>query len=128
LLEAGIMVFEWNGPMLHAKTAVADAHWERVGSTNLNIASWIGNWEMDVAVEDERFGQVRQGVSLEGLRPGGCTAWGGRHRFHREGAWTRERRAGGGRCDRNRRHDRRRHDEGHVMTTALGTLDGHIHD
>ena len=25
LLEAGVRVFEWNGPMLHAKTAVADA-------------------------------------------------------------------------------------------------------
>ncbi len=39
LLEAGVRVFEWNGPMLHAKTAVADARWARVGSTNLNLAS-----------------------------------------------------------------------------------------
>ncbi|MGH7306404.1 MAG: phospholipase D-like domain-containing protein [Candidatus Rokuibacteriota bacterium] len=67
LLEAGIRVFEWNGPMLHAKTAVADCHWARVGSTNLNIASWIGNWELDVAVEDDRFGQVMQEVYLEDL-------------------------------------------------------------
>ncbi len=29
---------------IHAKTAVADGHWARVGSTNLNIASWIGNY------------------------------------------------------------------------------------
>jgi cardiolipin synthase A/B len=55
LLEGGIRVFEWNGPMLHAKTAVADGLWARVGSTNLNIASWMGNWELDVAVEDARF-------------------------------------------------------------------------
>jgi cardiolipin synthase len=55
LLEAGIRVFEWNGPMLHAKTAVADARWARVGSTNLNLASWMGNWELDVAVEDGAF-------------------------------------------------------------------------
>src|SRR5690606_29838150 len=27
LLEAGVRVFEWNGSMLHAKTAVADGHW-----------------------------------------------------------------------------------------------------
>ena len=52
LLEAGIRVFEWNGPMLHAKTAVADARWARVGSSNLNLASWIGNYELDVAIED----------------------------------------------------------------------------
>jgi cardiolipin synthase len=56
LLEAGVRVFEWNGPMLHAKTAVADGKWARVGSTNLNIASWIGNHELDVVVEDEGFG------------------------------------------------------------------------
>jgi len=55
LLEAGVRVFEWNGTMLHAKTAVADGNWARVGSTNLNIASWIGNCELDVVVEDESF-------------------------------------------------------------------------
>jgi cardiolipin synthase A/B len=43
LLEAGVRVFEWNGTMLHAKTAVADSRWARVGSTNLNVASWLGN-------------------------------------------------------------------------------------
>ena len=53
LIEAGIRVFEWNGPMLHAKTAVADGRWSRVGSTNLNIASWATNWELDVVVEDD---------------------------------------------------------------------------
>jgi cardiolipin synthase len=68
LLEAGIRVFEWNGPMLHAKTAVADSHWARVGSTNLNLASWIGNWELDVAVVDVRFGQVMQEAYLDDLR------------------------------------------------------------
>ena len=31
LLEAGVRVFEWNGTMLHAKTAVADGRWSRVG-------------------------------------------------------------------------------------------------
>ena len=51
LLEAGVRIFEWNGPMLHAKTAVADSLWTRVGSTNLNVASWFGNWEIDVAIE-----------------------------------------------------------------------------
>ena len=57
LLEAGVRVFEWNGPMLHAKTAVADARWARVGSTNLNLASWMGNRELDVVVENEDFGR-----------------------------------------------------------------------
>jgi cardiolipin synthase len=52
LLEAGVRVFEWNGTMLHAKTAVADDRWARVGSTNLNLASWLSNYELDVAIED----------------------------------------------------------------------------
>jgi cardiolipin synthase len=56
LLEGGVRVFEWNGSMVHAKTAVADGLWARVGSTNLNIQSWMGNWELDVAIEDPGFG------------------------------------------------------------------------
>jgi cardiolipin synthase len=56
LLEGGVRIFEWNGVMIHAKTAVADGKWARVGSTNANITSWFGNWELDVAIEDERFG------------------------------------------------------------------------
>jgi cardiolipin synthase len=55
LLDAGVRVFEWNGSMMHAKTAVADGRWARVGSTNLNIASWLGNCELDCVVEDETF-------------------------------------------------------------------------
>jgi cardiolipin synthase len=55
LLESGIRVFEWNGSMLHAKTAVADGQWARVGSSNLNIASWLSNQELDVAIEDAGF-------------------------------------------------------------------------
>jgi cardiolipin synthase len=57
LLEAGVRVFEWNGTMLHAKTAVADHIWSRVGSTNLNLASWVSNYELDVAIEDAAFTQ-----------------------------------------------------------------------
>ena len=67
LLESGIRVFEWNGPMLHAKTAVADARWSRVGSTNLNPASWMGNWELDVVVEDERFGRAMEAMYIDDL-------------------------------------------------------------
>ena len=67
LLEAGIRVFEWNGPMLHAKTAVADGRWARVGSTNLNISSWIGNYELDVAIEDAGFAAQMEAVYEEDL-------------------------------------------------------------
>jgi cardiolipin synthase len=71
LLEAGIRVFEWNGPMLHAKTAVADGRWARVGSSNLNLASWIGNYELDVAIEDEGIADQMESMYEEDL--GGST-------------------------------------------------------
>ncbi len=67
LLEAGVRVYEWNGPMIHAKTAVADGRWARVGSSNLNLASWITNWELDVIVEDSRFGEQMELMFLDDL-------------------------------------------------------------
>ena len=62
LLEAGVRIFEWNGTMIHAKTAVADGRWARVGSSNLNIQSWLGNWELDVAIDDQAFGREMEDV------------------------------------------------------------------
>ncbi len=67
LLEAGVRVFEWNGVMLHAKTAVADGHWARVGSTNLNIASWFGNCELDAVIEDDSFAAQMEQMYEEDL-------------------------------------------------------------
>jgi cardiolipin synthase A/B len=68
LLEAGIRVFEWNGSMIHAKTAVADGRWARVGSTNLNIASWLGNRELDVVVEHEPFAREMEAMFVHDLQ------------------------------------------------------------
>jgi cardiolipin synthase A/B len=67
LLEGGVRVYEWNGSMMHAKTAVADARWARVGSTNLNIASWLGNRELDVIIEHESFARLMEDMFLRDL-------------------------------------------------------------
>lgn len=67
LLEAGIRVFEWNGSMLHAKTAVADGRWARIGSSNLNVASWLGNYELDAAVEDRPFATAMERMHEEDI-------------------------------------------------------------
>ena len=67
LLQAGVRVFEWNGTMLHAKTAVADGRWARVGSTNLNLASWLGNCELDAVIEDEAFATRMEEMYLDDL-------------------------------------------------------------
>lgn len=55
LLQAGIRIYEWDGPMLHAKTIVADGRWARIGTSNLNASSLLGNYEIDVLIEDESF-------------------------------------------------------------------------
>jgi cardiolipin synthase len=67
LLESGVRVFEWNGPMLHSKTAVADEQWARVGSSNLNVASWLANYELDAIVEDADFARTMAKQYLEDL-------------------------------------------------------------
>ena len=51
LLRAGARIFEYSGPMIHAKTLVVDREWARVGSTNLNISSLLGNYELDIVAE-----------------------------------------------------------------------------
>ena len=67
LLDAGIRIFEWRGPMLHAKTAVSDGRWSRVGSTNLNVASWLGNYELDVVLDDAPFAEQMEQMFLQDL-------------------------------------------------------------
>ncbi len=67
LLEHGVRIFEWQGPMIHAKTSVVDEIWCRVGSSNLNSASLLGNWELDVGVLDEGLGGQLRGLFLADL-------------------------------------------------------------
>jgi cardiolipin synthase A/B len=67
LLEAGVRVFGWNGSMMHAKTAIADRRWARVGSSNLNWASLVANYELDIHVDDEPFGRAMEQMSEEDL-------------------------------------------------------------
>jgi cardiolipin synthase len=57
LLRAGVRIWEWNGPMLHAKSVVADMRWVRIGSSNLNPSSLFGNYELDVLVDDPAFAE-----------------------------------------------------------------------
>jgi cardiolipin synthase A/B len=60
LLRSGVRIYEWDGPMLHAKTIVADGRWVRIGSSNLNPSSLIGNYELDVLVEDRSLAEAME--------------------------------------------------------------------
>ena len=61
-LEAGVRIFEYGGPMIHAKTLVSDGWWSKVGSTNLNFSSLAANWEIDLVVEDPGFASEMEAV------------------------------------------------------------------
>jgi cardiolipin synthase len=56
LLRDNVRIFEWDGPMLHSKTTVADTRWVRIGTSNLNASSLIGNYELDVLINDPALG------------------------------------------------------------------------
>lgn len=67
LLEGGVRIFQWNGSMLHAKTAVADRRWSRIGSSNLNLASLLGNYELDVAIDSPAIANQMERIYLADL-------------------------------------------------------------
>lgn len=54
--------------MIHAKTAVADGTWSRVGSSNLNLASLLGNWELDVAILDRGVASEMEELFLRDMQ------------------------------------------------------------
>ena len=83
LLEAGVRVFEWNGTMMHAKSAVADSMWARVGSTNLNIVSWFGNFELDVVIENVPFACEMERIYLRDLENATEIVLDSRHKVRR---------------------------------------------
>jgi cardiolipin synthase len=56
LLEAGVKLYERQGDVLHAKTAVIDGVWSTVGSSNLDWRSTILNNEIDAVILGRAFG------------------------------------------------------------------------
>ncbi len=67
LLENGVRLFEWQGNMIHAKSSVADGLWCRIGSSNLNTWSLLGNWEIDIGVLDDSLAEELEKVFLVDL-------------------------------------------------------------
>lgn len=67
LLEAGVRIFEYGGPMIHAKTHIADSRFSRVGSTNLNFSGLLANWEADLLSDAPSFGAEMEQMFEEDL-------------------------------------------------------------
>jgi cardiolipin synthase len=68
MLEAKIRIYELNTAILHAKTAVIDSTWSTVGSTNLDMRSFLHNKEVNVVVLGDAFGLEMEGAFRDDLQ------------------------------------------------------------
>lgn len=68
LLSAGIRIYQLQISVLHAKTAVIDGSWSTVGSANMDIRSFLHNYEANVIVIDDQFGREMEKAFREDVR------------------------------------------------------------
>jgi cardiolipin synthase len=71
LLRWGVRIFEWEGSILHAKTAVIDGNWSTIGSYNMDQLSFSYNLEVNVVVKGEAFGSEMEAMFWEDLKQSG---------------------------------------------------------
>jgi cardiolipin synthase len=68
LLGCGVRIYHLQLAVLHAKTAVIDGAWSTVGSTNIDMRSFMHNSELNVVVLGDSFGREMENAFLEDLR------------------------------------------------------------
>jgi cardiolipin synthase len=91
LLRAGIRLFEFQGRMMHAKSAVIDDAWSTVGSCNLDHRSFNVNLEVIAVLVDRAFGQrMREAFALDlaESREVDLAVWRRRPWWHRMIEWS----------------------------------------
>jgi cardiolipin synthase len=67
LLSAGVMIYERQDAMLHAKTALVDGVWSTIGSTNLDWRSFLNNQEINAVIVGQDFGDRMQSLFEQDL-------------------------------------------------------------
>jgi len=68
LLASGVRIYELQIAVLHVKTAVIDRIWSTVGSTNIDMRSFLHNHELNAVVIDPEFGFALESAFEEDLR------------------------------------------------------------
>jgi cardiolipin synthase len=68
MFAAGIRIFELRTAVLHAKTAVIDGNWSTVGSTNMDMRSFLHNKEVNVVVVGDGFGKEMEAAFQDDLK------------------------------------------------------------
>lgn len=67
LLEAGVRVFAYGPAILHAKTMVVDGTIAVVGSANVDVRSFLHNFELGILVHDALLGAEMERLFLHDL-------------------------------------------------------------
>ena len=68
LLQAGVQIYQLKASVLHAKTAVIDSTWSTIGSTNLDVRSFLHNSEANLVVLGSDFGATMESAFAEDLK------------------------------------------------------------
>jgi cardiolipin synthase len=55
LLKSGVKIYERRNALLHAKTAVIDGVWSTVGSTNMDLWSFLSDDEVNAVILSHEF-------------------------------------------------------------------------
>jgi len=84
LLRSGVKIYEWQGEMLHAKTATIDGVWSTVGTSNLDWWSIARDTEVNAIVLSHPFGDemnltfrndIEKSKQIESRPMGTSTIW-----------------------------------------------------
>ena len=67
LLEAGVKIYEWQGEMLHAKTATIDGVWSTVGTSNLDWWSIARDNEVNAIILSHSFADQMNEMFMKDL-------------------------------------------------------------
>jgi cardiolipin synthase len=67
LLRAGVEIYNYSGPMLHAKSYIFDGTWSIVGSANLDFRSLRWNDEGNAGILDTGFAQAMERMFSEDI-------------------------------------------------------------
>ncbi|MDP1524942.1 MAG: phospholipase D-like domain-containing protein [Rhodocyclaceae bacterium] len=62
LLNAGVKIYERQGPLLHSKTALIDGVWSCLGSSNLDWRSFLDNDEVNAVILGRDFARQMQAM------------------------------------------------------------------
>lgn len=67
LLRGGVRIYEWQGPVLHSKSAAIDDDWLTIGTYNLDSRSWRYNLEINAMIEDRELSAAARRKFLQDL-------------------------------------------------------------